>query len=311
MKSGFTLQECLSLIEEDTNRDVLSAIRERLDEGEDITAVFPQYCSSLYRKHLTGFLRILSFPESLQLSTAIISTRGSLRRETLRELFYPSVLMSGTYLGIVLFNELCFPPLIRMMESFRLSPARWLAVQTLLRTVSILSGLLLIACTAVLLYFTRRKNIVRGYAVLLRFLPSSLPVLYVSVDFVRCFRQCVRLSLPTKQSLEILQELPERPLLKSLSSQIAQSLHEGTGFLQAMECPGLDRTLLRFLRIAVMSSEMDEMLDAYIDYSEERIRQRCRRVSRIIQVSSYALIGMIIILVYQVLMLPLTLMMQI
>ena len=311
MKSGFTLQECLSLIEEPGNQDVLSAIREHLDGGEDISTLFPSFCSPLYRKYLTGFLRVLSFPESLQLSTDIISARGSLRKETIRELFYPAVLMSGTFLGIVLFNELCFPPLIRMMESFRLSPDRWLAVQALIRTASVLSSLCLITAASTLLYFTRRKNIVHGYSILLRFLPASLPVLYVSVDFIRYFRQCVRLDLPTKQSLEILQDLPDRPLICSISAQIAQSLYEGSGFLQAMDRPGLDRTLLKFLRIAVMSSGMDEMLDAYTVYSEERIRQRCRRISRIIQVSSYALIGLIIILVYQVLMLPLTLMMQI
>ncbi|MBR2990258.1 MAG: type II secretion system F family protein, partial [Solobacterium sp.] len=113
------------------------------------------------------------------------------------------------------------------------------------------------------------------------------------------------------QSFGILSTIPGRPLICWLSRAVSSSLLDGEDFVRALDRPELDRTLVRFIRIAVHSSDMEDMLDAYTALTEERIRQRCRRIAGVIQLIAYAMIGVMIILVYRIMLLPLSLMMQI
>ena len=311
MKNGFTFQECLDLIEESDNTVLLNEIRSRLDCGEDPGAVLPPYTPGLFRRCLSGFLQFLSFSESLRLSAAIVSEETDVKKETLKQLFYPAVLLIGTFAGIVLFNELCFPPLISMMSGFRLDSSMYETVRKLIRIIVVIIGILGLGTGITLFVFTRPDHIVDGYTAALKVMPSSLPVIYVSLDFVRYFRQCIRMNLSTRQSFGILSTIPGRPLICWLSRAVSSSLLDGEDFVRALDRPELDRTLVRFIRIAVHSSDMEDMLDAYTALTEERIRQRCRRIAGVIQLIAYAMIGVMIILVYRIMLLPLSLMMQI
>ncbi len=311
LRHGFTFRECLDLTEDPSNREVYNALRSALSRGEDIADLFPEYCHERFRRCLSAFLQYLSFQEALQLTLDILHSRDDLRTSTLKELLYPAALLAGTFIGIILFNELCFPPLISLLEDFSLSVEKYRTARFILRSLTAITVLLAIGVSVICIRYTRPAHIVQGYRLLQRYLPHSLPVIFVSVDFVRYYRKCADLGFSTKNALGILRTIPDQPVIQWLSSCIEKSLEDGDRFTEALDTPGLDRRLLRFIRIAVFTSELPEMLGAYIRYSEESIRRRILRISRIVQIVSYLMIGTVVILVYQILLLPLTLMMQI
>ncbi|NLH92563.1 MAG: hypothetical protein GX481_08975, partial [Atopobium sp.] len=95
-----------------------------------------------------------------------------------------------------------------------------------------------------------------------------------------------------------------------LAEEIEKSLLAGDKFETAVDSPYLDPVLARFMKIAVYASDMEQMMSGYLELCRDRIRRQCRRLTRTIQLVSYAAIGVILILVYQLLMLPLTVMSQ-
>ncbi|MBR2829471.1 MAG: hypothetical protein IKE68_02875, partial [Solobacterium sp.] len=53
---------------------------------------------------------------------------------------------------------------------------------------------------------------------------------------------------------------------------------------------------------------MEAMLSGYLETAGDRLNRRCRRLTRAMQLVAYVLIGLIVIMMYQILLLPLSIM---
>ncbi len=310
MANGFTLQDALSLLESPSNQAVFELIREKLKRGEELTQFFADLCPKSYRTYLSGFLKCLSFSESLTLCMEVVNGEEAQKKEYRRGLFYPCMMFLCTIAGVILFNEACFPPLLSMMRGFHVEGGNYDTLRILLRIFSVTVILFLLAGLILILWYRKERHRVSGYLLCAKHFPSSIYVQYESVDFIRFFLQCIRMSVPTRESIRILGSIEHKPVIRFLAQSIEQSLLSGDSFEEAVDMPWLDPSLLRFLKIAFYSSEMESMLEGYLEMAQERSRRQCIRITRTVQVLSYACIGVILILVYEVLMLPLQILTQ-
>ena len=296
----------MALLRGKSNQEVFSHIERMLNEGNKLPQFFPDLCPREYRVYLCGFLKCLSFSDSLTLATQVVNGEEAQKKEYIRGLFYPCMMFLLTIAGVLLFNEFCFPPLLSMMEGFHVSGGNYDLTRLLFRVFSGTVILFLLIGLSLLFYFTRRKHQVRGYTLLSTRFPESIFVQYESADFIRFFLQCIRMNVSTRETIRILKEIPQKPVIAFLAETLENSLLKGNPFEQAVQMPYLDPALSRFLRIAFYSSQMETMLEGYLEMSKERSRRKCRKITRIIQVISYLSIGAVLILVYQILMLPLS-----
>ena len=296
----------MALLKGKNNREVFGYIEKMLNDGNNLPQFFPDLCPKQYRAYLSGFLKCLSFSDSLSLANEVVIGEEAQKKEYFRGLFYPCLMFLLTVAGILLFNEFCFPPLLSMMEGFHVKSGNYEITRLLFR---VFSGSVILALSAALLllfYYTRLPNQVKGYILLSRRFPDSIFVQYESTDFIRFFLQCIRMNVSTRETIRILRDIPQKPVIAFLAKTLETSLLEGNPFEQAVRMPWLDPALLRFLKIAFYSSEMESMLEGYLQMSQERSRRQCRKITRIIQAFSYLSIGAVLILVYQILMLPLS-----
>lgn len=310
MANGFTLQDSLHLLESPANQMVFREIEARLQNGEELTAFFPDYCPRVYRIYLDGFLKCLSFSEALSLCLEVVSGEEQQKQEYRKGLFYPCMMFLCTLAGVILFNEFCFPPLLGMMKGFHVESTNYDALRTGFRLLSALVILVLLLAASVVLFFHQKRHRIQGYLLCARYAPGSMYVQYESTDFIRFFLQCIRMHVPTRESLRILSSLEQKPVIRFLAKTIETALVNGDSFEQALDVPWLDPSLLRFLKIALYSSEMESILERYLEMAKERSVRQCKRITRTVQILSYACIGVILILVYEVLMLPLQILTQ-
>lgn len=310
LANGFTLQEALHLLESASNHDVFAEIEARLKQGEELTAFFPEYCPKAYQIYLDGFLKCLSFSESLSLCLEVVTGEEQQKKEYQRGLFYPCMMFLCTLAGVILFNEFCFPPLLSMMKGFHVESAGYSGMRIGFRVLSSSVILVLLMAFAVILFFRQKSHRIQGYLLCAKYAPYSIYVQYESTDFIRFFLQCVRMRVPTRESLKILSSIEQKPVIRFLADTIQQALSGGDSFEQALDVPWLDPTLLRFLKIALYSSEMESILERYLEMAKHRSVRQCKRITRAVQILSYACIGVILILVYEVLMLPLQILTQ-
>ena len=307
MRNGFTLQETLALLETPGNRRVFQHIAYMLEQGELPDRFFPDLCPRVYQSYLSGFLSCLPFGDAMQLCIEIVAGEEAQKKEYVQGLFYPCMMLLCTIAGVTLFNEFCFPPLLSLMESFHTTSADYRLLRIILRMIGIATFVLLLSGGILLVWSSRERHRIGVYVFFAKHLPSSIYVQYESADFIRYFLQCIRMRVPTRESLRILQAVPHRPIIRFLAGVLERCLIIGEPFSSALDMPWLDPTLIRFMKIAFYSSEMESMLEGYLAMSKERSQRQCKRITRVVQILSYAAIGTIIILIYQIMLLPMKL----
>ncbi len=305
ISNGFTLQESMNLTESKNNRECFRNIRNMLEKGINPSEFFSLYVPAAYRFYIQRFLKILPFSESLALAIEMIKEDRKLKNEYKKGLFYPCMLFTVTVAGIILFNELCFPPLLSMMKGFHQDNTYLYSVRIYLRTACLFITAAAAACISLLIFFRRKNHQVKGYQLLHSIFPDSVVTQYVSRQFVVFFRQCIRRNISTRQTMQILKDSKEKPVISMIAEEIDNSLRNGMSFSDALDTPLLDSSLCRLLKIAVYSSDMDNMLDGYLEIAQKQAEIKCRRITAAAQVLSYISIGLILIIVYQLLMLPL------
>jgi competence protein ComGB len=224
-----------------------------------------------------------------------------------KNLAYPLLMLAVSLAGILVFNTFCFPAMLSMMEGFAPADSSLTAMAALLR-ISSYSMLALLAAAAFLgICLLPSKNRVKAYERLCRTPLGSLWVQYESLNFARFLTESLRAGLATQQAMTMFSSLSFHPLAADLARKTEKALQEGESLDAAMQGPEFDPLLPRFLRLAAYVEEPADLLESYLEMGTKRLEARIHRLLKVLEGISYACIGYMVILVYQVLMLPLNL----
>lgn len=311
MKNGFSLQEAMEILDDDGHHAVFEEIRGRLENGGNASLFFHRYCPRAYAAYFSGFIRYLPFAESLELCAVICEKEDAGKRKIVRGMVYPVMLMLGMSAGIAVFNMVIMPRMLGLMSGFHMDTGGY---ETVRNVIWAGSALIMLGSTAGLLaalYALDRRHIVSTYRLIASCFPDSLLIRYASADFARFFLECVRTGTSTNASMQILKEMEMKPLTAFIAAQMDESLNRGEGFEKAVDSPYLEKTLIRFFRTAMYSSDCERMLAAYLQTSDLRTDSDIRKFSVIVQLFCYAAVGLVLIFVYQILMMPMSMLQQI
>ena len=163
------------------------------------------------------------------------------------------------------------------------------------------------ALLILVIYIQKEERLKKLYLFLASNYSQSLFVKFYSQEFMRYFIECTRNGLSTKNTIQIMKSIPKKPIIYMLSCEIEQALLEGTTFINAIKDTHLDQDLMRFMQIAIYSKEKENILEKYLSYSDIYIEKRISKITTVLQSCAYVTIGFFMIVVYQILMVPLSL----
>ena len=306
MQSGFSLQEAMRILESKENAAVFTVIRSHLEKGESAAEFMKELMPDAYALYFSGFIAYLPFADALEISIRIADEQGKKKKELVKGLLYPLVLLAGVLAGTLLFSLTILPRMIELMEGFRVDASSTAVMRNVLVISVIAVTVLFLLFLSAAVYLMRPARVRKTYAYLAGKLPDSLPVQYASAQFIRFFREYMRCASSTREGLLILKGLQSQPLVSHIAGELDRQLLEGTSFEKAVDTPLIEKKLTRFFRTAVYSSDCVRMLDGYLAMCDERTDAQIRRFSRIVQIFSYSLIGITVILAYKVLLIPMT-----
>ena len=306
MNNGFTFIDSCNLIKNKQNNKVFNFIKTRLNKGEDITDLFIEYCPNEIRTYFTSFIKFLPFKNSLMLSISIYEESKNQRNVYLKKLLYPILTLITTIIGIYIFILVCFPVLISLMKEFdnnldfmlKLQNISYLFINVLFITILVL--------LLIVLYFIKKDNQIKGFKLISNLKLSRFIKVMISNDFARFYQQCILIGCSTKESINILKSINEKPIIVFLSNEIDKSLSNGETMEKAFKNKYFEKGLFRFLNIAMHASNMNEMLKGYIKLNELKVNKFFNVFSYSIQLFTYSSIALVLIFVYQILMMPLT-----
>lgn len=309
---GFSFQETLKILQTDANQKIFSAITEELSEGKAVDSFISGYCGKQIRVYLSGFLSYMNLRDALSASLNIIRQEKHEKSVLIKGCLYPCLLLGGMFAGIFLFASFVLPVMLGLMDSLHIDSALDYALMAgIIRTGSMIMAILTTAGGICVWVMLQQKRIRKTYLMMAAKFPDSLLVKTATRDFTRFFLECCRRKLSTYEALHILSALQEKPLVSLIAGMLDQSLLRGDTLEEAMRSCPLEKALVRFIHIAASAKDCTSMLEGYLAMCEKRTNAAIRRFSRTVQLTSYILIGLMLVFVYSVLMLPMSMLSQI
>ena len=299
-----SLKEALTIIKSQNNKEISHQIIARLNRGELIESVLPDYLRPNLANYFKIFIDYLSLKDALNLAMNIVKNETNLKNQIIKDLSYPVCLLVLTLVGIYLFNTYCFDELIGSLNQFEMDFHHLIIFKNILDFS--INGLmiLLLFFLLVFLYFSRPKRLTFAYILMNKYIPKATYKDYLTSRFTIYFNACYKMGIKTKETLNILKAVKSQPLISFIAFHLDEDLSKGEDIEDAVKSPYLDERLSRYIRIARYSDDFGEMLQIYYDNFKMHFSYQCKRMSKIIQITSYLLIGVLIIFIYQILFIP-------
>ena len=306
LKGRMNWKMTLDFIENRTNREVVQKLRDQLQAGEQINdcllTLMPQCLVADYEV----LSQLMAVHQALLMSCELNEQRRKVREQTLKVILYPAAMLAVSLAGLGLFNHFCFPMMISLAESFSQNISGYQNIHLLIRIFLILvaAGIVLIMTG---LWFARiRFYRLSAYLVLIQKGKGEWIRRIRSLDFARYFLCCMREGCATRSTLTLMQKIRNKPFLKLLSWHVEQGLLRGESFETALKDEVIDPSLMRVMRCITLSQEPEALLQSYILIRQKQIEEKIKNGAVMIQCSAYMIIGLMVILVYQILLLPLS-----
>ena len=304
LKTNLSLKQSMDLLKNRKNAGIFEEITGQLDQGFLIENVMKDYLPVPIRACASTLLGHLSFNDALSISLRIYEEQQENRNGLFSSIAYPCILLFVTISALYLFDLYGIDTVFSLIVSFDADIGLYQDIRMIFRIVIRSVYYLILAGTLAVIYFIQPRRIVLLYLFLSEHFPNSLLSVYYSEEFMSLLLICIEHGYKTREAIGILKDMKNRPVISFLAFHLDESLMEGETMKEAVHKKYYDSSLSRFIKIGNYTNDFTQIVSSYIRMAKQKIRQRMKRYTLTIQLSTYAFIGAIIVFIYQVLFMP-------
>ena len=304
LKSNIPLKTCLKLIENNTNKKLFDELLAKLDKGEMMENIIVLYLAKDIGLYMKNLLKNLSFSNSLELALSFYDKQNENNKYIGKAIAYPIILLFISLTALFLFDSYGLDTILNLMKQFKTDVSNINVIRIFLRVLIYAFYIVFILVSIIILVFIKPKRITMFYILLVKYFPNSLVKTYFTEDFVSLFSIALKLGYKTKDALTILKSLLNKPVVSFLAFHIDDYLLKGESLKEASKQNYYDEVFSKFINVASYATNFTNVLENYINLSRNKIVNKMRIYASVLQASSYVVIGIVIIFIYQVLFLP-------
>ena len=176
----------------------------------------------------------------------------------------------------------------------------------LLMVCAFVLTVLLILGFCVIAYYLMPHHLVEGIELMYRCNLGFLIQKPLSNHFALLYYHCVRMGIPTRLALQMLKNCTSQPVICFLAEHVDNQLNIGNDLVEAVGIQYLDPSFQKLMKTIVLSASALNLLEGYLKVADVKRRKRMKQAGQLIQGIAYVFIAIMIVLVYQVLFLPLS-----
>ncbi len=304
LKTGLSLKQALDLIKNKDNENLIDSIIISLDKGKTIEEVIVEYLPNNISSYLNSLLKNMTFNDSLNLALAFIDKNKENTKTFTSSFLYPFVLLFVSLSALYIFDSYGLDTILNMLKTFTGDIGTIKIFRIILRVLVYIFYFLLLITLGLILYFFNNRNITLFYILICKYLPNSIVQKYFCVEFISLLNICINNGYKSKESLNILKNLHNKPIVSFLAFHLDEKLLQGDSLKQASKQDYYDYSLSKFINIASYSISFSKILNDYINLNTNLIKTKMKKLALSIQLVTYVMIGVVIIFVYQILFLP-------
>ena len=274
-------------------------ILNELKNGKNFVDLFCQGQKKLYFKYLKILSLKLNLKEALSCIEQIEKNSSQELEKMIKKIAYPFFLLVFAFFMILFFSNYVLVQMNDYIENGSV-----FVLMKLLKYAFGLSifGICLYSLVIYLVFYRFHKN--------WSYFGFSLLKKMLSLQFVCIFQSLEKTSISTQEILETMACM-DFSIVGLIAQKIVDSLKKGetleTCFLQSRL---LDADLKKIIRYALLSNKLCVFLDVYIKKCTLDLEKKLKKISTSIQLFSYISIGILVLVVYQIMMMPLNMLNQ-
>lgn len=235
-----------------------------------------------------------------------VTFKQSFISSIIKELRYPWILLTLAYGLMVVFLFVLFPALNRLMSLFDLQTTLVVITQSLVWILFIVLSIIIfiVLIGIVWLLNTQNQKIVIskwGNTKLL-----SIIKLVLSYQFAFFYSLLLSFGYSTKQTLEILRYSHISYFITWFSTEMIYALEEGQTFTQSFNETLIDKELILFIQLGSHTQQSTNTISKYLEITYHKIFNYIKKAGVVTKGLSYLLIALLVILLYQILLAPMT-----
>ena len=136
-------------------------------------------------------------------------------------------------------------------------------------------------------------------------LKNKIYQLYVTIQFSIVLESLLASNLTSKSCFQILSEMNYFKEVHYFGSRIYQELLEGKRLETIINTIPFDKTFLVFFKIGMKSADLVTILKVYYEQAIKSFKTIVNKLIVTMQVFSYSCVGILVLVVYQIMLLPL------
>ncbi len=270
-----------------------------LQQGNKLSEILTLDHRDPYFRTLSVLMNHLSVREAILTCNDVHQSFLVLWKDSLKELFYPFLLLLFSFFMILFFDDYILPQMASYTGTIH-NPFIFS-----LKIFYILIFLFLLITLLFILY-VQRSSIEKKKKWIGYISKSNLFQQISSLQFSRILQSLLNKGISTQECFEIMDTMDFNPVIHCSVSHILSSLKQGNTPEQAFSsCPYFDSVFIRLTKLGLYSASLEKILELYNQITMNKVKDKIHQVCIWIQAFSYTGVGVVVLVVYQVLLMPL------
>jgi len=304
------LDQCFLILRNAKNELLVDKIEKALQSGISFNDIVKEFSDDI-AKRVSFLLNFMSLISSLRISIKMHEFEEEAKNKFLGIITYPIFVIVSSIVILLTFTNVIVPNILNMFNDMSIQASTLefaIAVLNFFVTVLVLIFVILVVIT---IYTFRRGGIIALWKLSKRVRVEYLFSSYTTYVFSRYLDILMSNGFAIKESLMILTKFSTNELLQYVSKKLRVNFESGLSFDKGIKIDILDKYFCLLCQLGYQSGNIKKALEEYSVVLELRLRKIFKKLSTSIQLVSYGLVALIVIMVYQVMLLPLSILEQI
>lgn len=295
LQSNYPLIDSLLLINKS-----YSCYREQMEAGASFLVLIKQHANNDFMKHLAFFLTLLPLEKALSKSIEICDFSHQFKQKLMKQASYPCLIFILAFILLLFFLYFIFP---LVMETFTSDQNLFNLLFNLKVFSHILMVLLLIVFINVILVM-----IFKAYRYfMMQFLSKIFKIIpmYCSYYYAYYLQIFMNLQIPTIMMFDYLKQHKDY-WLNHLATKFDFKLKQGASYLELIQNECLFDNELKQMMNLIIHTSKNELIKTYFIQSDYHFQNFFKKLAIYIQLFTYSFVGIIVLVVFQIFMIPLS-----
>ncbi|HRC85415.1 MAG TPA: type II secretion system F family protein [Thermoanaerobaculia bacterium] len=319
LKAGLPLLQALDLMlermEKGSFRDILTDVRDRVKNGQELSEAFAVHAESfprLYPASLKAGEKSGELEKVIRRFIRYLKLVTDAKKRMVSALMYPAILIGVSLAMILVLSILVVPRFKEFFRALEVDLPLITRITLGISTALVTNLPILVAAIAVgLLFFQQWKQTADGGITLDRW-KLSLPLLgdvlhrFALSEFCRSLATLLSGGIPLLSSFEISCDAVGNRYVRSKLAPTIKVIREGGAFHRALEESGVVSPLaVDMVKVGEATGALDEMLNSVSDFLDDEVETRTQRILSVIEPLMLVFLGVIISVILISIYLPL------